>query len=96
MPIVSIKPDDVQVELPVGWKLSSVEDVTSSSMQFGCRLGDCGVCLIQVLEGGGNLNVPNTREENYLEMMGLESREYRLACQCILSGDVVIAPFGAV
>lgn len=53
---------------------------------FGCQNGICGVCTIEIVEGAGNLQPLNDREE----AMGCNSKK-RLACQCkIKKGNIKI------
>lgn len=54
-------------------------------INFGCRIGGCGVCLINVSAGLENIS-PKTEEEEYFT--NIESE--RLACQCLIKGDVSI------
>lgn len=53
---------------------------------FGCRIGACGVCCIEVVSGLENCS-PKTEEEEYFTSNPNE----RLACQCSISGDVTLA-----
>lgn len=53
---------------------------------FGCEHGNCGTCMIDVVEGEENLS-DLTEEEKDLE----RDERHRLACQCrIKQGDVKI------
>lgn len=53
---------------------------------FGCKNGNCGTCMIDVVEGEENLS-ELTQSEHDLK----RDKKHRLACQCkIKSGDVVI------
>ena len=53
---------------------------------FGCQNGICGVCTIEIVEGGKNLQPLNDREE----AMGCNDKK-RLACQCkIKKGNIKI------
>lgn len=57
---------------------SSIKEACSKiGVSFGCEAGNCGTCMIKVVEGMKNLGDLNEPEKN----MGL-SGEYRLACQC--------------
>ena len=52
---------------------------------FGCRIGICGVCKIRVTEGLENVSKKNKAEKEFTE-----KNNERLACQCIIRGDVKI------
>jgi ferredoxin len=61
-----------------------------SGLIFGCRAGACGICVIEVMEGAGNLSPCEESEAALLEALGFRQRSVRLACQCRLHGDIVI------
>jgi ferredoxin len=57
---------------------------------FGCTIGKCGVCAVELLEG--ELAEPSRYEAAVLEGGGYPPRA-RLACQARLVGDVVVKPY---
>ncbi len=63
---------------------------SSLPFKFGCCNGECGTCAFKVFEGDENLSKKTKQERKTLEVKGLESPPYRLACQCAILGDVVI------
>ncbi|MAW61990.1 MAG: hypothetical protein CMJ94_14330 [Planctomycetes bacterium] len=58
---------------------------------FGCTVGKCGVCRIELIEG--ELQEPSRFEQAVLDGFGCESG-VRLACQARTAGDVTIQPLG--
>jgi len=54
-------------------------------INFGCRIGTCGVCKITIKKGLKNINKKNEEEEELTE-----HQNERLACQCIVKGDIEI------
>lgn len=63
--------------------ISACEDI---GVPFGCYVGDCGACRIQITEGAENLSEMTDKEKE----AGLAANE-RLACQCrINKGNVKI------
>jgi len=52
---------------------------------FGCRIGQCGICKIKILKGLENINKKTKAEKSFTD----ESNE-RLACQCLIKGDIEI------
>lgn len=57
-------------------------------LRFGCCEGKCGTCTIKVLQGKENLSPLTKQEKQTLSKKQLET--HRLACQCALTGDVVL------
>ncbi len=53
---------------------------------FGCRAGQCGMCIITVTEGMENLEPPNDAERD----LGLDD-DQRLACQAVIRSGTVRA-----
>ncbi len=62
---------------------------TGAAILFGCEVGVCGTCMINVLEGKGNLSAPESQEKDSLVMFSAKDNQ-RLACQCKVKGDVKI------
>ena len=60
-----------------------LEGIESAGLKidFGCRMGVCGADPIAVVEGMGNLSVPDKNELATLRRLGLEGRA-RMACVC--------------
>jgi ferredoxin len=90
MPYVFIKPADELVDLPKNSNLTALIEFNSSLISFGCRVGACGACVIEVLEGISNLTEANQSERDFLTILGYAESRYRLACQCRLQGDITI------
>ncbi|MFH0875690.1 MAG: 2Fe-2S iron-sulfur cluster-binding protein [archaeon] len=67
---------------------SAISDAAEKlGVKYGCRVGVCGLCKIEIISGMENLS-EKTQEENDYELINQE----RLACQCTLEkeGDVEI------
>lgn len=82
--------DDFEVEVKEGSRLVDVARDSGSSIPFGCTNGVCGTCLCKVEDGKEGLSEPSPREQQTLEMFGADDGEHRLACQCIVIGDVTL------
>lgn len=89
---VILMPQDAEVYLPKGNALTELEFELhgQESIPFGCKAGACGACVIEVLEGIGNLGEQKEDELSFLTMLGYSGEEFRLACQCRLNGTVKI------
>lgn len=84
---ISFSPNEQNFHVPEGSELKELADLP---LTFGCRQGGCGVCAIQVIEGKKNLTKISKDEKKTLLKKGLSDKDYRLACQCALNGDVII------
>jgi ferredoxin len=58
-------------------------------LEFDCRKADCGICIVRVQEGAGNLSAPTVAEADFLKAMQAAPNE-RLACQCRAFGPVTL------
>ena len=56
-------------------------------IEFDCRKSDCGICIIRITQGSGNLTPIKEAEEDFLKAMNADSNE-RLACQTNVMGNV--------
>lgn len=87
---IIIKQDNLDTEVPDGKDLREFCQENNSSICFGCEVGVCATCLIEVKEGMENLSEPDEIEKNTLERIGSKAFN-RLACQCkIKKGKTVI------
>ncbi len=87
---IVIKQDNLDAEVPDGKDLREFCQENNSNICFGCEVGVCATCLIEVKEGMENLSEPDEIEKNTLERIGAKPCN-RLACQCKLKkGKTVI------
>src|SRR3990167_4055405 len=82
MPIVIINQQFFQ--LPMNTPLTELADW----IDFGCRVGACGVCAIKIIHGQENLSPMDEEEKDFITSLNLGEGGYRLACQCNLRGDI--------
>ncbi len=88
---VTFEDIDLTVNVPVGTRIIEVSEKVGSGIIYGCRECDCGTCMMEVIEGLGNLSEPSVLEDKVLhENMG--GRNQRLACQAQILGDITIKP----
>lgn len=88
MPKVVFKSDGKTVEVPAGTQLTQVAEDNGASIAFSCKAGVCMSCLVNV-DKPENLGPMTDNEKATLEGFGAKPNQ-RLACQCIVNGDVVI------
>lgn len=81
---------DKNVILPNNSKLSDLKEILEDAIPFSCLSGICGSCVIEVKDGIENLSKKNLTETEFLNILGFDGKQYRLACQCRLLGDVKI------
>ncbi|MBD2521865.1 2Fe-2S iron-sulfur cluster-binding protein [Nostoc sp. FACHB-133] len=90
--IVSIHFEDDQKTLQVeaNQRLTKICDEYPSSILFGCRCVACGTCLIEVVSGIENLTPVMDEEQILLDVLAPDNPNVRLACQCVVQGDISI------
>lgn len=94
MASVFLRNDNIKVNVPSGMSLRQVATKSGASMEFGCRVGDCGTCIAKVEEGAEYLNEKTQKELNVLEILGANYEECRLMCQCSVEsteGEIMIS-----
>ncbi len=89
---VRITTTDEEFSLPTNACLTDAEELKVNGLEFGCRSGACGICAIEVAEGGENIAPQKKRETKFLNFLGHNPETIRLACQCRVRGDIVIKP----
>jgi ferredoxin len=83
---------DVTIVIGAGARLIEFSERAGAGILYGCREGECGTCLVQVVSGAENLSEPSVLEDQILKSL-LAPEDYRLACQAqVLGGEVVIRP----
>lgn len=88
---LTFKDIDVTVTVPVGVRVIEISEKVGSNIIYGCREGDCGTCMMKVEEGWDNLSTPSVVEDKVLRE-NAAGKNYRLACQAQVLGDVVVSP----
>ncbi|MDG4554456.1 MAG: 2Fe-2S iron-sulfur cluster-binding protein [Candidatus Competibacter sp.] len=83
---------EVTVTVPAGTRVIEISDKLNSGIIYGCREGDCGTCLMKVVQGMENLSEPSALEARVLKEH-FAGRDTRLACQAqALGGEIVVRP----
>ena len=65
------------------------EACEKEGVPMGCSEGVCGMCVLEILEGGENLYPPNQAEKDFFGDVGSE----RLACQLRIKQGIVKVRF---
>lgn len=82
--------DKVSVELQKGDNLSEKLTIHNSPILFGCRIGICGTCAIEVLHSDEPLPERSYDEKEFLGAMAPGRDEVRLACQIRINTNLKI------
>lgn len=93
--MVTIHFEDEQktVQVEANQNLAEICDEYPTSLLFGCREASCGTCLIEVVSGLDNVSAVTTNEQDLLDVLAPDNPQARLACQCVVLGDICIRPF---
>ena len=89
MPKLTIQPSGQTFEVSVGQSYLEFCQTHTVPQDFGCTVGSCGTCRVEVLAGMENLNPREDEEAETLEMC-TDLPNARLGCQLTLSGDVTL------
>ncbi len=86
-----IQSDYPPIEAEKDSLLVDILNTENSTILFGCRTGLCGTCLIELINSDSdNLSTKTDEEKDFLEEMYPENKNFRLACQVSLKGDIKI------
>jgi ferredoxin len=88
---VEVSVGGVLLHASEGQRLIELCDAHVTSLQFGCRAGACGTCLVRVVEGMSNLSAPTENEEILLPAL-TDDPAGRLGCQLQVLGPVCLVP----
>ncbi len=87
MPKITIQPSGQTFEVPAGQNYLEFCQANSVPQDFGCTVGSCGTCRVEILSGMENLNAKDDEETDTLEMC-TDAENARLGCQLVISGDI--------
>jgi len=89
-----LKDDNIKVKVQPGMTLRQVAMKVGASMEFGCRVGDCGTCIARVVQGMAFLNQITSKESAVFKMLDQTLEDNRLMCQTVVEsqeGEIVIS-----
>ncbi len=86
---ISFEEDFPDLQIKRDAHLSEVLNVQNSPILFGCRIGICGTCSVEVIEEQG-LHPRTADEAEYLEALCPDKPNSRLACQIRMCADLKI------
>jgi ferredoxin len=80
--------DRKAIEVEVNQSLTDICDEHPTAILFGCRNAVCATCLVEVTRGLENLSPITLEEQDLLSVLAPDNPMARLACQCIVKGDI--------
>jgi len=78
-------------EVPDGTSLLEFCQENGAPHDFGCTVGSCGTCRLEIVEGAENVD-PITGEERETVEMSTDFEGARLGCQLVIRGDLSVRP----
>ena len=78
---ILIEINDLQIMLQEGSCLVDICHDNPKAIMFRCKQGICGTCVVDILNGEGNISVPKDSEIKFLHRLGHLKKNTRLACQ---------------
>ena len=86
--IVGTQSITLDIDRNRGCNLADICDDNHLDIDFQCRGGACGACLVQVMEGSDNLSSRTGNEDILVSELVSDGHEFRLACQLRVFGPV--------
>jgi ferredoxin len=78
---IEVANDFLAIQVEPGETLQKAMERMGSSLPFGCRDGECGTCIVDVLEGMECLNPKTEKEDDVLAEFPDTHEKTRLVCQ---------------
>ena len=91
MPKITFVATGQEVEVPAGTSYLDFCQTNDVPQDFGCTVGSCGTCRVEIVAGAESLN-PITDEERETVEMCTSVEGARLGCQLVINGDVSLRP----
>ncbi|MDR3352416.1 MAG: (2Fe-2S)-binding protein [Zoogloeaceae bacterium] len=89
MPNVTFADVGVTLAVPAGTLLIEAAERAGANLVCGCREGECGSCLVEIVSGAEHLSETSILEDQVLKDLSAPW-EQRLACQTRVLGDAVV------
>ena len=91
MPKLTFLATGLTIEVPQGAMFLDVCQERGAPHEFGCTVGSCGTCRLEIVSGAENVPPPTSEELETVEMC-TNAPGARLGCQLKILGDVAIRP----
>jgi ferredoxin len=91
MPKLTYLPTGQSCEVPSGTRYIDFCAKEDLPQPFGCTVGSCGTCVVELESGVANVDPASTDERDTLEL-ATSVPNARLGCQLVIRGDVALRP----
>lgn len=91
MPKITFLVNGQSLEVPVGASFLEVCQSNGAQHDFGCTVGSCGTCRLEIVSGASNVEPP-TEDELETVRMCSDVAGARLGCQLKVLGDIQVRP----
>lgn len=89
MPKITFAATGESHEVPIGTSYLEFCRAHNVPQDFGCTVGSCGTCRLEILEGAENVNASTEDERETVEMC-TDVEGARLGCQLVVQGDITV------
>jgi ferredoxin len=89
MPKITFQATGKSYEVASGASYLDFCQANAVPQDFGCTVGSCGTCRLELVSGAGNVNPMSDEERDTIEMC-TDVAGARLGCQLSILGDVTI------
>lgn len=87
MATVLFQDDNIRINVRKEKTIRQVASSCGASLNFGCRVGDCGACESTIVSGVEYLSRQSLKEKKYFSLLGIDDVSKRLMCQCSIESD---------
>lgn len=91
MPKITFLSNGQTIEVPEGTMFLEACQEHAAPHDFGCTVGSCGTCRLEVVEGSDNVQPASDEERETVEMC-TDHDGARLGCQLKVTGDISVRP----
>ncbi len=89
MPTITFAATGERHEVPAGTSYLEFCRASDVPQDFGCTVGSCGTCRLELLAGAENVNRQTDDERETVEMC-TDVPGARLGCQLVVQGDITV------
>lgn len=91
MPRVTFLVSNQTHEIAAGGSFLEMCQQVGAPHDFGCTVGSCGTCRLEIVSGTGNVN-PASEDERETVGMCTDHAGARLGCMLKVNGDISVRP----